>query len=537
MDCRSGGQPPPVVAQRTVAVTHNGTSRPASQGLAVSRRTVGVAPLAHRRQQQQGGATPSLPTRSPTMPSRQISAGQGAGSVEASSGTASGATTPAPGVRRFASDATSPSKPLARPQQLAGRRPTAVPPLAICPKPAKGAVAGRSPAGTAHLSDVFVETLASSSAERASESETVGHSLGALGGQVVDRPLSDRCPTGAAGEGCCTAGLGLRMRPVATPARAAAGQPHRHGGVSAVGVTAGLGAAGQVASLHGLDIRNPFEDVTDDWQLSRAADGAGGEGHSRGESWPRCQYADLAVEAASGSDAGAIARQRAGSAPLLGGSGYPGGCISTGSTMSSVCPWSSSSNVSSAACAGVEIPCPVGGGGFGPPPKQGAGGADRGVPQGQGRGDGAKQVFRRALYPCESAAVEALLAEPGFASLGESSEREFAWALSVGGGLPGWPGRIDNYSAFSAIQQLAYLNGLPAPELGAVRALLDHARNASAQGGGRDAHAQSADEAGVSLGELKAAVLRLMQFALAGSDRAKSATLPPFMQDAAAAAG
>jgi len=71
-------------------------------------------------------------------------------------------------------------------------------------------------------------------------------------------------------------------------------------------------------------------------------------------------------------------------------------------------------------------------------------------------------VFRRPLHDAELSALKALLSPPSRRELREAAEREFTWALGVGGHLPGQPGRIDFASAMTALRQLVFLNGLPA---------------------------------------------------------------------------
>lgn len=71
------------------------------------------------------------------------------------------------------------------------------------------------------------------------------------------------------------------------------------------------------------------------------------------------------------------------------------------------------------------------------------------------------RVFRRRLYESELTLVRSLVAPP-MHDLKDLATREFDWALSVGGHVPGRPGHVDFVSALTALRQLAYLNGLPA---------------------------------------------------------------------------
>lgn len=79
-----------------------------------------------------------------------------------------------------------------------------------------------------------------------------------------------------------------------------------------------------------------------------------------------------------------------------------------------------------------------------------------------------ENIFRRPLYASELASIRALLAPP-LHDLRDLAAREFDWAVSVGGALPGLPGHVDFASALTALRQLSYLNGLPAVNSDAAR--------------------------------------------------------------------
>jgi len=118
-------------------------------------------------------------------------------------------------------------------------------------------------------------------------------------------------------------------------------------------------------------------------------------------------------------------------------------------------------------------------------------------------------VFRRSLTATEIAQVEALLDPLAFGELQRAAAREFDWALSVSGHVPGAPGRLDYPSALTAMRQVAYLNGLPALDAGAARWFFDaHA-----------ARAGSEDGPDLVLEEFHAALVHLLQATLAAEQR------------------
>merc|ERR1712032_1730392 len=79
------------------------------------------------------------------------------------------------------------------------------------------------------------------------------------------------------------------------------------------------------------------------------------------------------------------------------------------------------------------------------------------------------RIFRRDLSVPEVLQIEAMLEPAVSHELWDMAAKEFDWALSVNGHVPGRPGHVDYTSAVTAIRQLTYLHGLPALEANAVR--------------------------------------------------------------------
>ena len=95
----------------------------------------------------------------------------------------------------------------------------------------------------------------------------------------------------------------------------------------------------------------------------------------------------------------------------------------------------------------------------------------------------ARRIFQRGLHASEVAAVVALLSQRCSPDLGEQAGREFDWAVSVRGDVPGSPGCVDYASALTALRQLTYLNGLPALDTDAARWFFDSAARRRADEG------------------------------------------------------
>merc|ERR1712194_303719 len=85
----------------------------------------------------------------------------------------------------------------------------------------------------------------------------------------------------------------------------------------------------------------------------------------------------------------------------------------------------------------------------------------------------APRIFRRALTISELAQIKELLEPTAQQEFRNLAEKEFDWALSINGHVPGSPGRVDYASAATAVRQLTYLHGLPALETDAVRWCFD----------------------------------------------------------------
>lgn len=182
----------------------------------------------------------------------------------------------------------------------------------------------------------------------------------------------------------------------------------------------------------------------------------------------------------------------------FGGSGFGGGAGGLG--ISAVGSMASGG----AGCGGPTEPAAAAGlaSGLGRRSIDGGGGGGRvGPPPGR--------VFRRDLYSSEVAVVAALLDAPGRKELRQQAAREFEWALSVSGHVPGRPGRVDHAAALTALRQLAYLNGLPSLDSGAAGWFFGaHVAGERSPMGGVD---------DITSEEFQAAVEHLMQYAVAGS--------------------